>query len=570
MLVTALLALLGACSRDNPDVESLLGPGPPVEQRTAARHMVSAAHPLAVEIGLDTLRRGGHAVDAAVAVQMALGFLEAPETGIGGGGFLLLRDASTGELQFFDGRETAPAAATPDRFTLFGRPLPLWATVPSGRAVGVPGLVAMLGEAHAAHGRLPWSELLQPTIALARAGVDMPARLQRQVAEDPSLWLFGDMRRYFVAQARAEPPRLRNPALADTLAALAEQGPAHLYHGDIAEAIVARAAGRWPWPGDLGRDDLADYRAQLRDPICSPYRRWIVCGAPPPSSGGIALAQILGVLEHFPMADYGPDSAIGIHLIAEASRLAFADRERHVGDPDHIDVPVTGLADRDYLRARAALIDPNKAMSRALPGEPGQAAVIREAGHAMQAERGGTSHFSVVDAQGNMVALTSSIEAPFGARMMTDGFLLNNQLTDFSFSAERHRHPHPNAVGPGKRPRSSMSPVIVLERDGTPRLVLGSRGGSRIIGHVARTLIAMLDWDMDIQHAIALPNFVHRGDRLELERGSPIVRHRRALEALGHEVAEVRMTSGLHGIERIAEGWRGGADPRQDGVARGD
>lgn len=570
MLVFALLPLLGACNRNNPDAELLLGPSPPVEQRTAARHMVSAAHPLAVEIGLDMLRRGGHAVDAAVAVQMALGFLEAPETGIGGGGFLLLHDASTGALRFFDGRETAPAAATPDRFTLFGRPLPLWAAAPSGRSVGVPGLVAMLGEAHAAHGRLPWSELLQPTIALARTGVDMPARLQRQIVEDPSLWLFGDMRRHFVAQARAEPPRLRNPALADTLAALAEHGAAHFYRGDIADAIVARAAGGWPWPGDLGRDDLARYRAPMRDPVCSTYRQWIVCGAPPPSSGGIALAQILGVLEHFPMADYGPDSAIGIHLIAEASRLAFADRERHVGDPDQIDVPVAGLADRDYLRARAALIAPDKAMTRALPGEPGQAAVIREAGHAMQAERGGTSHFSVVDAQGNMVALTSSIEAPFGARRMSGGFLLNNQLTDFSFSAERLGRPHPNAVGPGKRPRSSMSPVVVLERDGTPRLVLGSRGGSRIIGHVARTLIAVLDWDMDIQDAIALPNFVHRGDRLELERGTPVVRHRPVLEALGHEVAEVRMTSGLHGIERIEGGWRGGADPRLDGVARGD
>lgn len=570
MLTVALLPLLGACSRDNPDAELRVAPSPPVEQRTAARHMVSAPHPLAVEIGLDMLRRGGHAVDAAVAVQMALGFLEAPETGIGGGGFLLLRDASTGELQFFDGRETAPAAATPDRFTLFGQPLPLWAAVPSGRAVGVPGLVAMLGEAHAAHGRLAWSTLLQPTIALARAGVDMPARLQRQIVEDRSLWLFGDMRRHFVAQAGAEPARLRNPALANTLAALAEQGPAHFYRGDITDAIVARAADRWPWPGDLSRDDLARYRAPVRDPVCSAYRQWIVCGAPPPSSGGIALAQILGVLEHFPMADYGPDSAVGIHLIAEASRLAFADRERHVGDPDQIDVPVAGLVDRDYLRARAALIAPDKAMTRALPGEPGQAAVIREAGHAMQAERGGTSHFSVVDAQGNMVALTSSIEAPFGARMMSGGFLLNNQLTDFSFSAERHGRPHPNAVGPGKRPRSSMSPVIVLERDGTPRLVLGSRGGSRIIGHVARTLIAVLDWDMDIQDAIALPNFVHRGDRLELERGTPIVRHRPALETLGHDVAEVRMTSGLHGIERIDDGWRGGADPRLDGVARGD
>lgn len=540
------------------------------QERLARHHMVAAAHPLAVEIGLGVLRRGGNAMDAAVAVQMTLGFVEAPESGIGGGGFLLYRDAATGRMIVYDGRETAPASAHPDQFTLFGQALPLWSTVPGGRAVGVPGLVAMLHMAHEAHGSLAWSDLLAPAISLARAGVAMPDRLQHQIRNDPSLWLFADMRQHFVTPGRHDTPRLRNPALADTLTALAEHGADHFYTGDIATALVERVAERHLWPGDITLSDLAAYRAIEREAVCGKYREWIVCGPPPPSSGGIALLQILGMLEHFPMREFGPDSSIAIHLIAEASRLAFADRERYVGDPDYVDVPVDGLTQPTYLEARAALIDRGRAMEHAPPGAPGVGAVIREAAYVAQGERAGTSHFSVVDASGNMVALTASNEAPFGSRMMSGGFLLNNQLTDFSFDAEQNGRPHPNAVAPGKRPRSSMAPIIVLNADGAPKLVIGSRGGSRIIGHVAKTLVAVLDWKLDIQDAIALPGFVHRGQGLELERDTSVVRHRKALETLGHDVRITTMTSGLHGIERIGESWRGGADPRLDGVAKGD
>lgn len=532
--------------------------------------MVAAPHPLAVEAGLEVLRKGGNAIDAAVAVQMVLGFVEAPETGIGGGGFLLYHEFRSGRTRFFDGRETAPATAGPDRFRVLGQVMPLWAAVPTGRAVGVPGLVAMLETAHRAHGTLPWADLIEPAIRLADQGVPMPDRLKTQLAEDRSLRLFADMRGYFGRQAAETPPRLLNRELADTLRTLAADGSAAFYHGPVAEALVERVRARRPLSGDMTLADLAGYRAIEREPVCGRYREWTVCGAPPPSSGGIAVLQILGMLEHFPMADFGPDSAIAIHLVAEASRLAFADRERYVGDPDFVDVPVGELIDPVYLRARTLLIDEHSASPRALPGEPGRRARIREADASSGTKTTGTSHFSIVDHQGNAVALTSSIEAPFGSRMMSGGFLLNNQLTDFSFDPLQHGRPHPNAVAPGKRPRSSMSPVMVFDTNGELRLVVGARGGSRIIGHVVRTLIAVLDWELQIDHAIALPNFVHRGDALEIEAGSTLRRHRPALERLGHQVTEATMVSGLHGIERTPEGWRGGADPRLEGVARGD
>ena len=532
--------------------------------------MVSAPHPLAVEAGLDVLRRGGNAIDAAVAVKMVLAFVEPPETGIGGGGFLLYHDAASGHTTFFDGREAAPLAARPDRFRLLGRALPLWVAIPSGLSVGVPGLVAMLETAHRQHGALAWAELIEPAIKLADHGVPMPDRLQAQIDEDRSLRLFADMRRYFRRQSDDTPPRLINRELADTFRAIAREGSAAIHHGPIAQALVERVRARRPLSGGMTLTDLAGYRAIEREPVCGRYREWTVCGAPPPSSGGIAVLQTLGMLERFPMAEFGPDSAIALHLIAEASRLAFADRERYIGDPDFVDVPVTGLVDPAYVRARALLIDEHAATSRALPGAPGRRVLIRQAEGGNGSKTTGTSHVSIIDVQGNAVALTSSIEAPFGSRMMSGGFLLNNQLTDFSFDPEQDGRPHPNAVAPGKRPRSSMSPVMVFDADGELRLVLGARGGSRIIGHVVRTLVSVLDWGFEVEHAIALPNFVHRGESLEIEAGSPLLRHRGALEQLGHMVTEATMVSGLHAIERTPEGWRGGADPRLDGVAKGE
>lgn len=532
--------------------------------------MVAAAHPLAVEAGLQALRQGGSAIDAAVAVQFVLGFVEAPETGIGGGGFLLYFDATSGTVEFFDGRETAPAAARADRFRWLGGTAPSWFAIPSGRAVGVPGMVAMLELAHARHGRLPWPRLLDPAIRLAEDGVPMPGRLQAQARGDPSLRLFADTRRRFVAPAGAAVPVLRNTDYAATLRQLAEQ-PQSFYRGDIAAGLLERAVRRRPWRSDLAAADLANYQAKMRPPVCAPYREWVVCGAPPPSSGGIAVLQTLGMLASFPMRELGPDSVEAMHLLVEAQRLAFADRERYLGDPDFVSVPVAGLLDRDYLRRRAALIDPERALPQASPGVPAGTATD-DAGPPIRPgnPRGGTSHFSIVDAAGNVVALTGSIEAPFGSRMESGGFLLNNQLTDFSFRPESGGETHPNAVAPGKRPRSSMAPVIVFDADGEVRLVVGARGGPRIIAHVTRTLVAVLDWELELQEAIARPNFGHAGGYLELERDTPLSTRRLEFQARGHRVREMELASGLHGIERTAVGWRGGADPRLDGVAHGD
>jgi len=532
--------------------------------------MIAAAHPLAVEAGLDVLRRGGNALDAAVAVQMMLGFVEAPETGIGGGGFLLYRDAAAGTLEFFDGRETAPAAADPGRFTLLGRPVPRWLAIPSGRSVGVPGLVAMLQLAHDRHGRLGWAELLEPAIRAAESGVPMPARLARESRNDLSLRLFADTRRAFVTPAGASRPVLQSAEYAATLRRLAQHGPRAFYEGEIAADLVARARARRPWRSDLELADLRNYRALERAPLCGAYRQWTVCGAPPPSSGGIALLQALGMLEHFPLAELGPGSVEAIHLLVEAHRLAFADRERYLGDPAFVDVPTAALLDPAYLALRAALIDPQRAMRDAPPGDPLRHIASRAERAAPAAPAGGTSHFSIVDADGNVVALTASIEAPFGSRMTSGGFPLNNQLTDFSFTPMAGEREHPNAVAPGKRPRSSMAPIVVMDESGATRLVVGARGGPRIVGYVLKVLVGVLDWDLEIQEAIALPNFAHLAERLELEEGSALAARRTEFEARGHRVRLETLASGLHGIEAADPGWRGGADPRLEGIARGE
>lgn len=561
------LAALAGCSGSDPATTQRIQQ--PAEQRLATRHMVSAAHPAAVEAGLDMLRRGGHAVDAAIAVQMVLGFIESPETGIGGGGFLLLHDAESNRTLMYDGRETAPQAAQPDRFTTLGVSHPRALTIPSGSSVGVPGLIAMLGQAHREHGKLTWAELFEPAITLAEQGLPMPPRLQKQIEADWSLRLFADTRDYFRQQLEGNEPTLRNPQLAETLTTLATQGPEAFYQGQIAERLVARVQNaRWGQT-DLTVEDVATYQAIKRDAVCAPYRQWRLCSAGPPSSGGLIVQQALGMLEHFPIADMSPDAPATVHLIAEASRLAFADRNHYVGDPDFVAVPVDQLLDRQYLRQRAALIEPDQAMDIARPGEPGQRVEMRELSPETEPEEQGTSHFSVVDSDGNLVALTSSNETPFGSRMLSQGFVINNQLSDFTFDPLLNDHPHPNAVGPGKRPRSSMTPLFVFDDNGV-RMVIGSRGGSRIPGYVLKTLIGVLDWDMDIQDAMALPNMVERGLGIELEAGTELEALGPELEQRGHEVRIVPMTSGLHGMERINGSWRGGADPRLDGVALGD
>lgn len=568
VLSAALTIFASGCTGTDPATPSRVDQLP--EQRQAERYMVSAAHAEAVNAGLEILRGGGNAVDAAVAVQMVLGFIEAPETGIGGGGFLLMHDAQSGRTQMYDGRETAPAAAREDRFRILGFDHPRGAAIPSGSSVGVPGLVAMLGQAHRDHGRLPWNELLAPAVSLADQGLAMPPRLQQQIESDWSLRLFADTRNYFRAQAKEDEPRLQNPDLANTLRQLADQGPEAFYRGPIAEGLIDRVAdARWG-AADMTLEDLQSYRAVVRDAVCAPYRQWTLCGSAPPSSGGITVLQILGMLEHYPVGEMAIDDPATVHLLAEASRLAFADRNHYIGDPDFIDIPISGLLDRQYLQQRAQLIDPNRAQITVPPGEPGATARIEGLQPETEPEGSGTSHFSVVDGDGNLVAVTSSNEAPFGSRMLSQGFVLNNQLTDFTFDPMLNGHPHPNAVGPGKRPRSSMSPFIVFDENGEPVLVIGSRGGSRIIGYVTKTLIGVLDWKMDIQDAIGLPNVLERGRGIELEAGTVLEDLVDELESRGHTVRVEPMTSGLHGIEKVEDRWRGGADPRLDGIALGD
>ncbi len=525
--------------------------------------MVVAAHPLAAQAGAEILERGGSAVDAAIAVQMVLTLVEPQSSGIGGGGFMLVWDAERRRLAGYDGRETAPAAARPDRFLQDdGTPLPFMTAVTSGKSIGVPGILRMLALAHERHGRLPWPQLFEPAIRLSESGFVTSPRLRALLQQDPHLSRREPARSTFYRADGQPKTYLENPALAATLRGIAAGGAAAFYHGlapAIAEAVAA--AG-----GDMATSDLANYRAKERAPLCAPYRQWRVCGMPPPTAGGIAVLQMLGLVERFDLGAVDAKSAEMAHLLAEAGRLAFADRNRYVADPDAVAVPTTALLDRSYLDTRSLLIRRERAMEDALPGD------LRERhGWGDDATLGqpSTSHVSIVDAEGNAVALTSSVENAFGSRIMVGGFLLNNQLTDFSFRPEVDGRPVANAVAPGKRPRSSMAPTMVFDADGGLRLITGSAGGSRIIGYVARTITGVLDNELSPQDAAALPHVVNRDGATEIEDGPGAPRLRRALEALGHTVDLAPMTSGTHSIGMRDHLLEGGADPRREGIAVG-
>jgi len=538
--------------------------GRPVE---AENWMIAAAHPLAVEAGAKVLRAGGTAADAMVAVQAVLGLVEPQSSGLGGGAFLVWHDGETGEITTLDGRETAPLEATP---TLFqdetGQPLEFFDAVVGGRSVGTPGTPALLKAAHERWGQAAWPGLFADAIGLAEGGFPVSPRLATLVAGDADrIARFPATRDYFLpgGEPLAVGHRLRNPAYAETLRALAEHGPRAFYTGEIAADIVATVQGAPGNPGVLTETDLAIYRVRERPALCVPYRGFEVCGMGPPSSGASTVGQILGLLSPFDLARLGPDDPEAWRLIGDASRLAFADRGRYLADSDFVPVPLKGLLAPDYLKSRSELLRGDDALPQVAPGRP-------EFDHALNwaddrsIELPSTSHISIVDGYGNALSMTTTIENGFGSRLMVRGFLLNNELTDFSFASHDAGRPIANRVEPGKRPRSSMAPTI-LRRDGAPVLVLGSPGGSMIIGYVAKTIIAWADWGMDVQEAVALPHLVNRFGPYDVE--APHLAP--PLRDLGYEVTLRALTSGLHVIE-IGETLKGGADPRREGLAYGE
>jgi len=560
---------------------------------TANRHASDAAGAILAE--------GGSALDAAIAAQMVLGLVEPQSSGIGGGAFMLHYRARDRRLEAWDGRETAPAAAD-DKLWLDaqGQPRPFFEAVVGGRSVGVPGLVRMLEQAHARHGRLPWARLFEPAIALARGGFPVSPRLHALLARDPALRDDPEAAALYYDEAGKARPvgyLLRNPALADTLARIARQGSLALHAGPIAREIVDKVRKHPGNPGLLGERDLAFYRPAVRDAVCFDHRAHRVCGMPPPSSGGVTVAQMLKLWRAAPArltapvsggrgaaqsgADLDPD---GAHRFAEVGKLAFADRDRYLADPDFA-APlqgssgdatlVSGLLDDRYLARRAAAIGERALPTPVAAGQPA-ALSDRPPAAAPSPELPSTTHLSIVDRQGNLVSMTSSIESAFGARIMVRGFLLNNQLTDFSFAPSRDGESIANRVEPGKRPRSSMAPTIVFDRaTGAPALVIGSPGGPQIIHYVARSLIAILDEGVDPQRAVSLPNLGNRNGVTELERGRVLAPLAEALRARGHRVEFVDMTSGLHAIaldcrprQRQDRDCRltGAVDPRREGA----
>ena len=550
---------------------------------SARRHLIVAAHPLAAQAGRDMLRQGGTAMDAAIAAAFVLNVVEPQSSGIGGGGFLLHYERASRRMTAWDGRETAPAAARAERFmtvTAQGeRPMRFVDAIGSGLSVGVPGLVAMLEAAHRDSGKLPWAQLLEPAIRAASDGFPISPRLASLIAGDPLLARNPAARAFFYhAEGRPKQvgERLFNPRLAAVLRRIAGEGSPAFYRGEIARDMVEAVHSAFS-PGDLAEADLAGYQVVRREALCAPYRTWRICGMPPPSSGALAVAQMLAMLERFDMARHPADTADAVHLIAEAGRLAYADRDRYIADPAFVAQPVAQLLDRSYLASRSAVIDPQRSMGMAKPGEIAEAP---RAGADRTQDQPATTHLSVVDDKGNAVSLTASVESAFGSRIMVRGFLLNNQLTDFSFLASTDGVPAANRVQAGKRPRSSMAPTMVFDtRDPLReqlRWVLGSPGGPMIINYVAKALIGLIDWNLDPQAAAALPNIGNRNGVTELESGTPAAGLADALRQRGHETRINEQTSGLN-ILAVQPPRRnapaqllGGADPRREGVALGD
>ncbi len=530
---------------------------------------VSSADPRASEAGQEMLRKGGNATDAAMAMLLALNVVEPQSSGIGGGGFLLHHDGRTGLIDTIDGREAAPASASPSLFLdAGGKPLPFMAAFPGGKSVGVPGNIALMKLAHDKWGRLPWADLFQPAIRLARDGFTVSKPLAAALKRVAPLWTesFPEARAlYWIDGKPAEEGALiRNPAFADFLETVARQGPDAFYVGaaGVIEAAVAHAGLN---ATQLTPADLAAYRAKERPAVCSPYRSYRICSMGPPSSGATTMLQILGMLERFEMKALGKDNPESWHLIGEAMQLAYADRAKYAGDRDFVPVPVAGLLDPVYMRRRSALISATRARNSYEAGTP-PGAEPRTVSPAR--ETPGTSHFVAIDADGNIVSMTSTIEGAFGSQLLTNGFFLNNELTDFDFVPEQNGAPVANRVEPGKRPRSSMAPTIVYDSNDKPVFVVGAAGGPTIIMQVTKAIIAHLDWGLGARDALGLGLLYFRDDTLLAEKGTEVEALIPALEKMGHKASTFSYPLKANAAERLPDGsWRGAADPRSVGLA---
>ena len=534
---------------------------------------ISTANPLASSAGLEILRAGGSAIDAAIAAQSVLTLVEPQSSGIGGGAFMLHFNKRDKKIEAYDGRETAPSSIKSNIFLdSDGKPRKFRDVSTGGIAVGVPGLLKMLEIAHRDHGRLPWAQLFVTAIGLSETGFKVSRRLHQMLAKTPDLKTFPDTRAYFFNENGIPLPvghLLQNRPLAAVLKRVAKDGTGAFYNGGTAQNIVAATRNASQNPGLITLLDMQKYKVKKREVLCRAYRKWNVCGMPPPTSGGITLLQILGILQNFSLPKLNPGSIEAIHLISEASRLAYADRKKFIGDPDFVAVPVEKLLDRNYLKSRAKQISLSRSMGIAKPGTlktPNRTSFSPR----NTKEFSSTTHLSIIDRYGNAVAMTSSIERAFGSRLMVDGFILNNQLTDFAFMPAHEGETVANSVAPNKRPRSSMAPTMVFDHLGNLRITIGSPGGSRIIGYVAQTLIGILDWDLDMQAAIDLPRHVNRNSATELEKGTSLERLIPALKLMGHKARTRALTSGLHGIRVSKKGLDGGADRRREGIFLGD
>jgi gamma-glutamyltranspeptidase/glutathione hydrolase len=574
-LLAALLALGGAAQAADPEGESQKI----VKQEVVThKYMVVAANPLASQAGADMLAAGGSAADAAIAAQLVLTLVEPQSSGLGGGGFLTFYDHATDKLVVYDGRETAPASATESLFLgPDGQPMPFMTASVGGKPVGVPGIVRLMEAVHRDYGKLPWAKLFEPAIKLAENGFAVTPRLNWWLTSAKDFLIASpDLKAHFYkpdGAPLAVGDIYKSPELAKTLHIIAEHGAAAFYSGPLAEEIVKAvnlgmgAEGR-PNPGGMTLDDLKNYQAIKREAVCGSYRRYEICGAGPPSAGAVGVIEILGMLQRFDPMQLTPGVVRTYHLFAEASRRAFADRDAYLGDPATVDVPVKGLIDPTYLLMRSGTIDRGQATPVVTPGDPPgkHAAAEPDA----TSESAGTSHMSIVDAAGNGVSFTTTVNGPFGSLLMAGGFILNNQLTDFSFRPEIGGRKAANRVEGGKRPRSSMSPLIVFEGRHHMRLLIGSPGGSKIIDYVALAMIAHLDWGLGIQAAVDHGNVVDTGGRIELEQDTPVAGFADALIGMGHQVEITSETSGLHAIAIMKDGLHGGADGRREGVAVGE